>query len=161
MGDLTETEIFDCLSDNFKRAAQLCEDLARYPRKGPNYRDLRDALKLIEGACRQASTWRQDTRWLRIGLLMGEAHKRAGEWLRGVKMPNGMRVKLAEGHLHPCFVGLAENLRAGHRKAEEFRTAATGRVGMILPDILPGPHRDTRPVGYRRPSGLFVPAGAA
>ena len=83
----------------------------------------------------------QDTRWLRIGMLMAEAHKRAGEWLRGVKMPNGMRVKLAEGHLHPCFVGLAENLRAGHRKAEEFRTRATGRVGMILPGIRPGPRR--------------------
>jgi hypothetical protein len=26
---------------------------------------------------------------------------------------------------------------------------------------MPGPHRDTRPVGYRRASGLFIPAGAA
>ena len=33
-------------------------------------------------------------------------------------------------------------------KAEDFRTKATGRVGMILPDALPAPHRDTRPVGW-------------
>jgi hypothetical protein len=159
MGDLTESEIFDCLTDNFRKAASLCEDLARHPRKGPIYRELRDSLKLIEGACRQASAWREDTRWLRIGLLMAEAHKRAGDWLRGIKLPNGQRVKLAEGHLHPCFVGLAENLRAGERKAEEFRTRATGRLGMILPIEQPGPHRDSRPVGYRRASGLIVPIG--
>lgn len=161
MGDLTEPEIFDCLSDNFRKAAQLCEDLARHPRKGPNYLSLRDSLKLIEGACRQAAYWREDSRWLKIGLLMEEAHKRAGEWLRGVKMPNGARVKLAEGHLHPCFVQLADNLRKGHAKAEEFRTRATGRLGTILPVVAPGPHRDTRPVGYRRASGLFIPAGVA
>jgi hypothetical protein len=157
MGALTEAEIFDCLTDNFKRAANLCEQLARNPRRGPIYRELRTSLKLIEGACRQASAWREDTRWLKIGLLMADAHKRAGDWLRGVKMANGGRMKLAEGHLHPCFLGLADNLRAGARKAEEFRHAATGRAGMILPTVQHGPHRDTVPVGWRRPSGLIVP----
>ncbi len=34
--------------------------------------------------------------------------------------------------------------------------------GMILPDMQPGPHRDTKPVGWTRTrSGLVVPSGSA
>jgi hypothetical protein len=159
---LTETEIFDCLSSNARKAAEHAENLGRLPRKGPTYRAYRDCLKLVEGACRQASAWREDTRWLKLGLQMAEAHKRAGDWLRGIKTSSGTRVKLAEGHLHPLFMRMAQNLRALEAKAEELRTKATGRAGMILPVPLPGPHRDTKPVGFtKRSSGLFVPDGAS
>ena len=167
MGNLTEVEIFDCLKSNFRLAAQCCDDLARLPKKGPTYRRLRDHLKLIEGSCKQAAAWRQDARWLRIAFMMGEAHKRAGAWLRGTKMPDGTRVKTADGHLHPLFLGLAENLRKGYAVAESFRTGKVNKVGMILPKPLPGPHRDTRPIhvsgdSYQvRKSGLIVPQGAA
>jgi len=161
MGALTETEIFDCLTTNFRLAAEHCEDLARLPRKGPTYRLLREELQLIEGACRQAAHWREDSRWLRIGIYMGEAHRLAGEWLRGIKQPNGARIKIAEGQRHPLFMKLAENLRAGWKRAEEFRTRATGKIGTILPRPLPAPHRDTRPSGWNRsPGGLLIPAGA-
>lgn len=160
MGNLTEIEIFDCLSANFRLAAEDCEKLAKLPRKGPTYSALRDRLELLEGACRQAAVWRQDTRWLQIGMFMAECHKRAGEWLRGIKVQGSpVRVKIAPGHMHPLFLKLAENLRAAQVRADEFRTKATGKVGMILPEAAPAPHRDATPVGWRRPSGLIVPDG--
>jgi hypothetical protein len=148
MGALTESEIFDCLTSNLQLAAQHAEDLAKLPRKGPTYLAFRDEIKLVEGACKQASAWREDTRWLKLGLMMGEAHKRAGDWLRGIKLPSGVRVKIREGELHPLFMMLAVNLRNAARIAEEYRNKATGKLGMILPTPLPGPHRDTRPVGF-------------
>ena len=160
MGQLTEADIFECLSENFRLAAEDCEKLARLPRKGPTYSALRDKLELLEGACRQASYWRQDSRWLDIGLYMAAAHKRAGEWLRGIKAgPGQPRIKIAPGHMHPLFVKLADNLREAHKKAEEFRTKATGKVGTILLVAQRAPLRDTTPVGWRRPSGLIVPEG--
>lgn len=161
MGKLTEAEIFDCLSTNFRLAAEDCEKLARSPRKGATYSALRDKLELLEGACRQASVWRQDARWLQIGIGMAEAHKRAGDWLRGIKIAGVPgRIKVADGHMHPLFLKLAENLRLGHKKAEALRTKRTNRVGMILPAMGRAPRPDTSPVGWRRPSGLIVPGFA-
>lgn len=167
MGALTESEIFDCLASNFKLAAEHAADLGKLPKKGPTYIKFRAELKLLEGACRQAAYWRQDARWLRLGLYMEETHKRAGDWLRGYKLPSGVRVTHREGTLHPLFMKLAENLRAAARKSEDFRDRATGRMGMILPKMADGPHRDTRPVpvtlpdGFqKRSSGLIVPAAA-
>ena len=145
MGALTEQEIFGCLSANFKLAAEHCDDLAKLPRKGPTYRKLREELKLLEGACRQAAHWRGDARWLRIGLYMEEVHKRAGNWLRACKH---------QGTLHPLFTKLAENMREGQKAAERLRTARTGRVGLILPK--PG-----RPIERRTPGGLILPSGMA
>lgn len=161
MGQLTEVEIFDCLAVNFKLAAEHCEDLAKLPRKGPTYKKLRDELRLIEGAARQASAWRGDSRWLQIGLYMAEVHKRAGGWLRGYKDAQGRKITHREGTLHPLFMKLADNLRKGALAAEKLRTKKTGKVGVILPDLLAGPHRDTRPSGWNKtPSGLILPAGA-
>lgn len=163
MGDLTEQSIFSQLSQSFRLAAECCDDLARLPAKGPTYRRLITELKLVEGCCRQASAWREDTRWLNIGLMVAEAHKRAGGWLRGYKV-DGIRIKIAEGQMHPLFIKLAENLRAGFALAEQFRTKRTGRVGMILPDMLPGPHRETRQHRVqlpRTPGGVIIPSGVS
>lgn len=160
MGRLTESEIFDCLSTNFRLAAEHCDDLAILPAKGPTYKKLREELRLIEGACRQASAFREDARFLSIGMQCGHVHKVAGDWLRGMKMPDGSRRMIRPGELHPLFLKLAEVMCAGHRKAEEVRHKATGRVGMILPKVQRAPHRDTRPVGYRAtPGGIIVPDG--
>ncbi len=164
MTKLTEAEIFDCLETNFRLAAEHCEDLAKLPRKGPTYKKLIEELKLIEGACRQAAVWREDSRWLRLGLMMEEAHKRAGEWLRGVVQASGGRRQISEGVRHPLFMKLAENLRAGLARAEETRTKATRTIGAILPATLRGPHRDTVPVGWTpamNGSKLIIPAGIA
>lgn len=161
LGDLTEPEIFDCMTSNLGSAIQACEDLARFPRKGMNYDKLRKCLRLIEGTCKQAAAWREDSRWLPLGMLMGQCHQKAGDWLRGIKMPDGSRIKIADGELHPAFVKLAENLRAMLKTAQNYRTKATGRVGMILPDVQRGPHRDTKPVGWSSTSsGLIIPAAA-
>lgn len=164
MAHLTEAEIFDCLETNFRLAAEHCEDLAKLPRKGPTYKKLIEELKLIEGACRQASVWREDTRWLRLGLMMEEAHKRAGDWLRGVAQAGGGRRAIPEGVKHPLFMKLAANLRAALALAEETRTKKTGHLGSILPEIMRGAHRDTVPVGWSPAmpgSQLIIPAGAA
>lgn len=151
MGALTEPEIFSCLTENFRLAAQHCEDLAKLPRKGPTYKKLRDELKLIEGAARQAAYWRQDTRWLQIGMMMAEAHKRAGGWLRGIRSDNGMWRKLPPGVLHPYFMKLAENLRAGQKLAEQFRDARTGIIGTILPPAY------SRPSVRKSNGGVILP----
>ena len=167
MGALTEQDIFVCLTENFKLAAQHCEELAKLPRKGPIYKALRDELRLIEGAARQAAFWRGgDARWLQIGHMMAEAHKRAGDWLRGYNLPTGQRVSHREGTLHPYFMKLAENLRAGARAAERLRTSRTGKIGPILPTPGRGPHRDTKPVGWTpgdrvSRGGIILPAGAS
>ncbi len=167
MGALTECEIFDCLAENLRLAAQDCELLATEPMKGFIYDRFRKELRLVEGACRQASAWREDTRWLPIGLQMAECHKRAGEWLRGVMQPDGHRVPVAFGQKHPLFLKLAEVLRLLHTQVENLRTQKTARSGMILPDAMPAPFRETRqhtvnlPAGMaQRSSGLIVPQGA-
>jgi hypothetical protein len=163
MADLTEAEIFDCLQTNFKLAVEHCIDLAKYARKGPTYTKLRDELRLIEGCCRQAAYWRQDARWLTMAEPIAEVHKRAGDWLRGIRV-NGVLRKNPEGQLHPLFLMLAQNLLKYHAFAEKLRTERTGRVGMILPTPQRAPIRtEGRQVQVmlperRSPGGLILPA---
>jgi hypothetical protein len=83
---------------------------------------------------------------------MGEVHRRAGHWMRS--SPTKETRKEADKR----FKKLAENLRMFAREAEDLRTRATGRLGMILPDPLPGPHRDTRPIQVITPGGIIIPA---
>lgn len=151
MSLLTEHEILDCLVENFRLAAGHCDALAVLPARGPIYRLLRKELELVEGCCRQVAQYRGDARWLRIGLMMEEAHRRAGTWLRDKSMPRTATLNAA----HPLFLRLAENLRAGQKRAEELRDKATGRVGLILPK----PMRAIRTEG--RPSQIIVPEGWA
>ena len=160
MGALTEVEIFDQLNTSFRSAIELCDQLAISPLRGAIYDRFRRQLRLIEGCCKQANCWREDTRWLVFIRLAAECHQRAGDWLRGIPQENGQRIKIAEGQLHPAFVMLADNLRALHKLAEQIRTQKTGRIGMILPELLAAPHRDTRPVGFRAPvsrGGILLP----
>jgi hypothetical protein len=162
MSDLTEAEIFSCLVTNFRLAAEHCDDLARLPKKGPTYLKFRAELKLIEGACRQAAYWRSDARWLQIGLMMEEAHRRAGDWLRGVKGPDGHRRPIPQGTLHPLFVKLAENLRLGLARAQEFKDKKTGRMGAILPIVQADPNFERRTFGYRQTAGgIILPDGVS
>lgn len=169
MGALTEAEIFDQLTQSLRISADLCDVMARNPVRGASYMRLVRELKLIEGCCRQAAVWREDCRWLNFAPLINEAHKRAGEWLRGYKMPNGQRIKIADGTLHPCFVKLAENLRELLKVVLATKTNRTGHVGMILPDTSKGPTRTQgRPMQVLLPPGMqmskggvILPSGAA
>ena len=171
MGALTEIEIFSCMAHNLRLAIEHCEDLAVKPFKGFIYNDFRKELKAIEGCCRQASAWRQDTRWLPMGLVMEGAHKRAGDWLRGVRDPETGRLHpLPEGQKHPLFVKLAENLRAMAAALDALRTRPTNRTGMILPNEAIDRAVVRQPSNYRlgglpggmvrRGSGLIVPNSA-
>jgi hypothetical protein len=160
MGALTEIEIFDQMATSLKEAAACADEIASRSERGPAYDRMRHALRRVEGCCRQASTWREDTRWLPIGRMMAEAHARAGSWLRGYKV-HGVRVAFGEGQKNQLFVLFAANLRDLLNVIETLRTKATGRVGMILPEPLVAPHRDTRPVGWRAPmaGSIIIPAG--
>ena len=153
-GNVTEREILSLLKQTFRRAAEHCDNLAVLPARGPTYQKLRDDLATCENCCRQVAWYRQDTRWLHIGLLMEEAHKRSGNWLRTIPRTS------TTNHAHPLFIRLAENMRAGIKKVEELETMATGRVGMILPEITKGPIRtQDRPMQVKTPGGLILPPG--
>jgi len=157
MGALTEAEIMACLSENFRLAAEYCEDLARLPKKGPTYIKLRQSLKLLEGACRQAAHWREDARWLKIGMDMAHVHEKAGGWLRGYTDREGRHISIAPGQMNPLFKKLAESLRSSHAGVERLRTMKTNKVGAILPVSA------RRPVvtsGYKKSQGgILIPSG--
>ena len=155
MSGRTEAEVFSFLTENFRLAAERCEKLAWDPYRGFVYNSFVKELKGIEGACIQACDHRADSRWLRIGMLMAEAHRRAGHWMRNSRTKAERKIADAR------FKMLAENLRMFAREAEDLRDKATGRVGMILPEPLPGPHRDTRPIQVITPGGIVIPAGAS
>lgn len=156
MSDLTEQEIFDCLETNVMLAAQDCINISNKPQRGPHYKSFIDRIRLIEGACQQACAWREDTRWLNFVAVVAATHDKAGKWLRG-------------GYAKILFLDLAKLFLDMHGHVQHLRHAKTGRRGMILPDMLPGPHRDTRPsrvmlpmgMDSVRPSGIVVPAGVA
>jgi hypothetical protein len=82
-----------------------------------------------------------------MGLLMEEAHARCGNWLRG-RYPRQL------------FLMLAENLRGMQRASEELRDKATGTIGAILPEPLPGPHRDATPVQVALPDEIKTIGGS-
>lgn len=160
MARLTEIEIFDKMRDSLRLAEDAARELAVHPGAGEVYNKLRFNLNFVEGCCRQASAWRDDTRWLPMGLTMAKARSLAGDWLRGVPQKDGTRRPLAPGERHPTFLGLAENLKAAGVAIEKLRTSRTGRRGPILPTMLPGPTRQ-RTVQVKTPGGLFLPAGMA
>lgn len=177
---ITEREIFDCLSSNFRLAAEDCLNLARLPAQGPTYVRLRERLHTIEGACRQMAHWREDAGgvgaplgfagthgleavrmgegdsagWLEMAHMMGTMHKRIGDWLRG-------------HYARELFLKAAEVLREMHRQVERRHNAATGHAtmtrGAMMPPVRPGPHRDTRPIQVPRttPGGLIIPPGVS
>lgn len=147
MSDLTEREIFDRLVTSFREAAEHCEALAVQLNrvKGQRYVKLREHLLLIEGSCRQAAMWRDDSRWLDLGKFAAECHKRCGDWLR-------YKTK------GPMFLKLAENMRAAQKGAEIMRDQATGVRGPILP-TQPKYDPANRLVQVRTPGGLILPAG--
>lgn len=141
MADLTETEIFDCLRTNLRKAAENCENLAKLPAQGPTYLKLREQLELIEGASRQAGAWRSDMRWNAFGYEMHRFHERIGDAIRSHAA-------------RKIFIRMASMIRGALAEAERLRTARTGRRGLILPKVQPGPLRQGRPVQV--PAGTLI-----
>lgn len=153
---VTEREILSRLRDVLNEAAQCCLELATAPARGSAYRRLRDNLGLAEGCCRSIAWCRFDARWLQYGLLMAEAHKRAGGWLR--EYPVTDKTNVAQ----PLFLKLRENLQAALTRVAELETGATGRIGMLLPKERPTTRTEGRPMQVRVPErqsagGIFLP----
>ena len=163
MSALTEAEIFSRMVASFKQAAEDCDTLAKRPISSPAYLSLRDELALIEGTFQQTAFWREDDRWLDIARQIPEAHRLAGEWLRGVEVETNtpgliVRRPLPEGELHPMFVKLAGFLRWCAAKADEMRHAKTNVLGANLRPI-PRGNRNVSHSGWAATnSGLIVPA---
>lgn len=148
----TEAEIFGRLAENLRVAAEDCAVLAWHPKRGHVYSRFVQSLKLVEGCCRQIYYWRDyDARWLVLKRLCAFAHTRAGNWLRN-SPTKAMRDKA-----QPEFKHLAEALKNMHADVERLRTMATGKMGPILPETLPGPHRETRPLQVMTPGGIILP----
>jgi hypothetical protein len=153
MGNTTpEQEIVSCLKENLKGAADDCDMLVRLPAQGPTFVRLRERLKTVENCCRQVAHWREDTRWLPVGIMMEMVHQKSREWIVG-HMPR------------PLFRKLGENLRMLEKAAEGLETRATGRMGMILPDVQAAPMRASgRPVQVLAPmerrtaGGIILPS---
>ena len=163
MGALTEQEIFDCMSTNLKLAVESCAELATNPIKGPAYTRFREQMKLVDGCCRQASAWREDTRWLNIADQIFEARNRAGSWLRG-HVVEGRRVKLHESHAYKMFVKLGAVLMGLDKRVVQLRDDKTRHVGMILPEMQRAPdptvskHQVLLPEGFGvTPGGVLMP----
>lgn len=170
MGALTEVEIFDCIATNLAIAADCCEQMATRPMRGVQFIKFREACANVEGACRQASQWREDTRFLPMGLMMEKCHQFALRWITGFKAEPGQpRVALSEREKHPKFVKMAENLRFAAESMKILKDGKTGKIGMILPDTSRGPIRTQGrptqvllPAGMRAtPGGIIVPREAA
>jgi len=128
MSDLTEKEIFDCLSENFRLAAENCLKIATSPKRGKIYRELIDQLSLIEGASRQACHWRGDTRWLDIADKAAYAQKFSGDWLRRYNSEKSI------WFLKKLFVQLGLLMNFGFKLSLDLKDKKTGILGPILPE---------------------------
>src|SRR5271165_5690719 len=75
MSLLNDKEIFDRMNHNLRSAAQHCVDLAKLPAKGPTYRLFMEEMRAIENCARALAYYRDDSRYLKIGMMMAECHK--------------------------------------------------------------------------------------
>ena len=121
MAELTEKEILECLNDNLKIAVETCQKLADGER-GPIYPQFHSAVKLVDGACRQMSGFREDTRWSAFALYLHEVPDRVRKWLVDDK-----KTYTAELNM------LADIFRWAQMRAKELETKRTGKRGIILP----------------------------
>ena len=163
MSYLTEVEIFDRMKASLRTAIEACEQLAIEPYKGPMYLHFREHMKLVDGCCRQASAWREDTRWLNIANLIFKSRTMAGNWLRGeevVRKPDGgsavMFARLNAPHAYKCFTTLAQNLKQIELMADKTKNEATGVRGAILPTPLADPNRERTHFASRTPGGVLL-----
>jgi hypothetical protein len=139
MTETTETELFDCLIGNLKSAradVALMADPSIL--RGPLYFRVKEALKLVEGSARQIAHWREDSRWLKIGLAAEVAHQMVRQWVERREGPK-------------AYTFMAIQMQRWLNLVEVIRHAKTGKLGLILPDMGEPDLRDTRPVQVALP----------
>lgn len=156
MGNLTETEIFDCLMSNFRMAGENCMKLATCREKGKSLTELRKQLKLIEGSLTQLSRFRLDARWLPIGIQVGKAIDLSSTWIRKYRYKN-------DKFLYELFMGLGEFMAFGYSFTQDLKSQKTGTSGPILPGHMA--LRDTKPINSPAMrishGGIIIPNGAS
>lgn len=125
MSGLTEAEILTRHSQSLKEAKDQClwlsqnADPDKIAPRARRYRGLQQALKELEGTCRQLAQFRQDARWIKLGVLYAKA-------MRTV-------TKIYEHQNWLAFKELTQLFDNGIVRMEELATAKTGTVGPILP----------------------------
>lgn len=146
MSDLTENDILERHKQALGEARRACQQLGRnadplyLAPRGRHYTELKKALALLEGSARQMAHWRDDGRWLRLGIVYAKAMRGAQQKFVGQRWA-------WFGELQALFV-------LGERRLDELNQR-TGTLGAILPQrasewlVLP----DSRPA-LRRPGSL-------
>lgn len=109
------------MGENLLKAADRALQISKQPASGRLFHEMRTALKLAEGAMRQAAHWRSDTRWAKPAVFVAQAHQMARGWLH--------RPSVASKKL---FVMLAQALLQMARDLDRLETMATGQKGIIL-----------------------------
>lgn len=120
----TETELFDRHRQSLGEAHRACQMMGKnaaddyLAARGPHYTRLCTALDLLEGTARQMAYAREDTRWLKLGILYAKA------------------ARLAQKHYvqynWAAFSEMMKLFEQGQRHLDELN-AKTGHVGPILP----------------------------
>lgn len=125
MSALTEQEIITKFQQSLKEGRDACAWLAKnadpewLAPRGRHYRLLKTALSELEGCARQMSAFRDDSRWLPLGILYGAKTSRLAQ---------KYFVHLDWGK----FADLAKVFDLGLIRLNELQMK-TGRTGAILP----------------------------
>lgn len=137
MSDLTEQEIISKHIQSLKESKEMCLLLARnadpekWAPRGWQYTKLKAALKALEGTCRQMAHYREDTRWIKLGIVYTKA---------------SLTVQvLMDKRLWGKFQQLTALFDKGMASMDDLANRRTGRSGMILPStrtdwlVMPSP----------------------
>ncbi len=122
---LTENEILAKYVDALGVGRDMCHMLARnadpdkIAPRGQQYGNLRRALRDLEGCCRQMNYMREDTRWVKLGVMYARAMQVA---FKLYSKQNWMEI----GKLAGLFVD-------GLRRMQDLANMKTGKRGVILP----------------------------
>lgn len=122
---LTETELFDRHAQSLGEAHRACQELGRnadpnhLAPRGREYAALKKALSDLEGSCRQLAYFRDDARWLKLGIFYAKITRQTQHKFVGQRWA--------------FFNSLMEVFQLGHRRLDELRTNKTGVRGPVLP----------------------------
>lgn len=122
---LTEQEILDRYIQSTKEAKDCAvwlggqADAGNMAPRGSRYARLREALRRMEGCCRQMAHWRADARWLKLSIVWGKAQRL-------------VQAKFV-GQRWAAFSAMVPYFDNAIFQMESLRDRKTGKTGAILP----------------------------
>ena len=127
MMPLTDGEVISRHAQSLREAHGACQKLGKnadpeyLAPRGHLYSELRAALNHLEGSCRQMAAFRDDARWLKLGVVYARAMRGAQKAFVGQRW-NWFN------QLMPLFVN-------GMRSMEDLKDMRTGKLSnsLILP----------------------------